>query len=301
MSLSITVNPGYRFSASEKVTYDKLNLLGSPVIVFSGQASTSEIEDGAITSSKLASTLDINSKISDNNISLTKLQRGTHGQVLYYDSNGNLVKLSPGTAGYFLRTNGSGADPDWAAQAGISSIAISQITTSGANKFISTDASGNIQWENKSAVYNVATVWHQESTNTNAENSSTSATARKLTNKTDPNSIVTALGSTDFQLAAGTYLFDGLISNNSASNGSSVWLYDTTGTTTLINGCAYETQLSNAENSFVPLKGIFTLGVSSTLEIRQISQTAVAAGWGKAVNLGSQPEVYSSFTVWKIA
>lgn len=301
MALSFSVNPGYQFSASEKVTYSKLNLLGSPVITLDGQAESSEIADGSITTAKLASTVDINSKIADHNLALAKLASGTQGQVLYYNSNGDLVSLNPGTAGNFLKTNGAGADPEWAAQSGASTVNISQLVTSGADKYISTDSSGNIQWEDKPGAISVATVWHQETQNTAAEASTTSATARKLTDKTDPDTIVTTLGSTDFVLAAGTYVFDGMVSNNSASNGSVAWLYDTTGAATLINGCSYETQTSNAENSFIPLKGQFTIGTSSTLEIRQIAQTAATGGYGKAVNLGSQPEVYTTFTLWKIA
>lgn len=301
MAFSFTVNPGYDFSESEKITYSKLNLLGSPVITLNGQAGSADIADGSITAAKLENPIDINSKLSDHNIDLDKLSSGTHGQILFYDSNGDLVTLGPGTDGLFLQSKGAGADPQWAPQAGVGSISISQITTSGANKAITTDGSGNIQWEDKSTIIPVAVVWHQETTNTDAENSVATATARKLTNKTDANTIVTTLGSTSFVLEAGTYLFDGMVSNNSASNGSSVWLYDTTGAVTLVNGCCYETQLSNAENSFIPLKGIFTLSVQSTLEIRQIAQTAIAGGWGKAVNLGSQPEVYTTFTLWKTA
>lgn len=127
MALSFTVSPGYQFSASEKVTYSKLNLLGSPVITLDGQAESSEIADGSITTAKLASTVDINSKIADHNIQLAKLASGTHGQVLYYDANGDLVTLNPGTSGNFLKTNGAGADPEWAAQAGVSTINVSQI------------------------------------------------------------------------------------------------------------------------------------------------------------------------------
>jgi len=146
MALSFSVTPGYSFSDSEKVTYSKLNLLGSPVVTLDGQAESGEISDGAITTAKLASTIDINSKMADHNLDLTKLASGTHGQVLYYDSNGDLVTLAPGTSGNFLKTNGAGADPEWAAQAGASTVNISQIVTSGANKLLATDASNNIEW-----------------------------------------------------------------------------------------------------------------------------------------------------------
>lgn len=147
MAFSFTVNPGYQFSASEKVTYAKLNLLGSPVITLDGQAESSEIADGSITTAKLASTVDINSKIADHNIQLTKLASGTHGQVLYYDTNGDLVTLNPGTAGQFLKTNGSGSNPEWAAQAGVGTINASQITVGGANQVLRTNSGATaVEW-----------------------------------------------------------------------------------------------------------------------------------------------------------
>lgn len=142
MALSFSVTPGYSFSDSEKVTYSKLNLLGSPVITLDGQAESGEIADGSITTAKLASTIDINSNIADHNLDLTKLASGTHGQVLYYDSNGDLVTLAPGTSGNFLKTNGAGADPEWAAQAGVGTINISQLNPGGANQIARTNSAG---------------------------------------------------------------------------------------------------------------------------------------------------------------
>jgi len=142
MALSFSVTPGYSFSDSEKVTYSKLNLLGSPVVTLDGQAESGEIADGAITTAKLASTIDINSKIADHNLDLTKLASGTHGQVLYYDTNGDLVTLGPGTVGNFLKTNGPGADPEWSAQAGVGTINIEQINHGGANQIAKTNAAG---------------------------------------------------------------------------------------------------------------------------------------------------------------
>ena len=147
MALSFNVTPGYSFSASEKVTYPKLNLLGSPVIQLDGQASSAQIADGSITTAKLASTIDINSKIADHNIDLDKLASGTHGQILYYDANGDLVTLDPGTDGKFLKTKGPGVPPEWAAQAGLSSVPISLIVAGGNNTQLVTNASGTVAWE----------------------------------------------------------------------------------------------------------------------------------------------------------
>jgi len=149
MALTFTVRPGYTFSSGEKVTYSKLNLLGSPRVEGSGTLGESDIADGSVSTQKLKSMININSKIDDHNIALTKLAEGTHGQVLYYNTDGDLTTLAPGTDGYFLQTRGAGVDPQWAAQAGDDTIAISRLVTSGANKYISTDADGEIQWEDK--------------------------------------------------------------------------------------------------------------------------------------------------------
>lgn len=149
MAITFDVQPGYQFSASERVTYSKLNLLGTPGITLDGLVDSSEITDGAVTTQKLASSIDINSKIDDHNLALTKLAQGTHGQILYYDANSDLVTLPPGTSGYFLRTKGAGADPEWAAQTGISSVPYTDITTNGNDKYLTTDSSGNIEWIDK--------------------------------------------------------------------------------------------------------------------------------------------------------
>jgi len=39
----------------------------------------------------------------------------THGDLFFVDATGNVTRLAPGTAGYFLKTQGAGADPVWAA------------------------------------------------------------------------------------------------------------------------------------------------------------------------------------------
>lgn len=152
MAITFDVQPGYQFSASERVTYSKLNLLGTPGISLAGTVDSSEITDGAVTTQKLTDSIDINSKVDDHNLALTKLAAGTHGQLLYYDANSDLVTLPPGTDGYFLRTKGAGADPEWASQTGISSLPYTDITTNGNDKYLTTDSSGNIEWINKPSV-----------------------------------------------------------------------------------------------------------------------------------------------------
>lgn len=149
MPITFTVRPGYTFSSGEKVTYSKLNLLGSPRIEGSGILGEADIADGAVSTQKLKSPININSKIDDHNLALSKLAEGTHGQVLFYNTDGDLVTLGAGTDGYFLQTKGPAADPQWAAPTGDESIAVSRIVSGGNNKQLTTDSSGTVQWEDK--------------------------------------------------------------------------------------------------------------------------------------------------------
>ena len=53
--------------------------------------------------------------VADNSITLAKLEDGTQGDILYYGASGAPARLGFGTSGYFLKTQGTGADPVWAA------------------------------------------------------------------------------------------------------------------------------------------------------------------------------------------
>ena len=93
-----------------------------------GSVGTSQIEALAVTSAKLASDsvitakiLDDNvttAKILDNNVTLAKLADGTQGDILYYGASGAPALLGFGTSGDFLKTQGTGANPTWAAAGG---------------------------------------------------------------------------------------------------------------------------------------------------------------------------------------
>ena len=54
--------------------------------------------------------------VPDNSVTLAKLEDGTQGDVLYYGASGAPARLGFGTSGYFLKTQGTGADPIWAAE-----------------------------------------------------------------------------------------------------------------------------------------------------------------------------------------
>jgi len=302
MALTFSVKSGYNFSASEKVTYAKLNLLGSPTIRLNGTLDTSQLADGAVTTLKLASPIDINSKISDHNLALVKLAQGTHGQILYYDSNGDLVTLAPGTSGNFLKTQGPGADPTWEAQAGIGTISVSQIQTDGANKYISTDGSGTIQWETKSTasiIASVAHVWDQKVTNVGGGDSDSAVDqTRDLNQQNDPDGIITTLDSNQITLEAGTYMIDAAVPGDGCDR-FVAWLYDTTGASTLIDGTSCRSYSGDRLPVHSVIKGRFTIATQSVLEIRFRCSSSQTQGLGQASNISGHPEIYTSATIYK--
>lgn len=52
--------------------------------------------------------------LADNSVTLAKLEDGTQGDILYYGASGAPARLGFGTSGYFLKTQGTGANPVWA-------------------------------------------------------------------------------------------------------------------------------------------------------------------------------------------
>lgn len=52
---------------------------------------------------------------SDNTVNLDQLAHATQGDILYYGGSGVPARLAAGTSGYYLKTQGSGANPVWAA------------------------------------------------------------------------------------------------------------------------------------------------------------------------------------------
>ena len=57
-------------------------------------------------------------KILDNNVTLAKIADGTQGGTVYYGASGAPTELATRESGYFLKTQGAGANPVWAAAGG---------------------------------------------------------------------------------------------------------------------------------------------------------------------------------------
>jgi hypothetical protein len=72
----------------------------------------------ALTSSDITDGAVIEAKIGGDAVTLAKMEDGTQGDVLYYGASGAPTRLGFGTAGDFLKTQGTGANPIWAAAAG---------------------------------------------------------------------------------------------------------------------------------------------------------------------------------------
>ena len=68
----------------------------------------SDITDGIISEAKMA----------NDAISLAELKAGTDGEVISWDASGNPVAIAVGTSGHFLKSQGAGAQPVFAAAGG---------------------------------------------------------------------------------------------------------------------------------------------------------------------------------------
>jgi len=75
--------------------------------------------------------------IAANAVTLAKLEDGTQGDILYYGASGAPTRLGFGTSGYFLKTQGTGANPVWAESVGTT------INTNADNRVITGSGTAN--------------------------------------------------------------------------------------------------------------------------------------------------------------
>ena len=69
----------------------------------------------ALTSSDITDNIITEAKMADDAISLTELKAGTDGEVISWDASGNPVAIGAGTSGHFLKSQGAGSQPVFAA------------------------------------------------------------------------------------------------------------------------------------------------------------------------------------------
>ena len=72
----------------------------------------------ALTSSDIADSIITEAKMADDAISLTELKAGTDGELITWDASGNPAAVAAGTSGHFLKSQGAGSVPVFAAASG---------------------------------------------------------------------------------------------------------------------------------------------------------------------------------------
>lgn len=328
MSLSATLTPGYTFQTdgTDKITYSKLNQLGSPLVTISGTVGASEIEDGSITTAKIAPDAINSAKIANGAITLDHLLTADQGTILHRGASGWLL-LAPGTNGQVLTSKGASDDVEWATVPTVSSVAASNITPGTANTVLITNNSGSTQWGATIPLSNITpgtantklttngsgtvewasdvtnqyyTVWQSAAYNASG-GTFTSATdvTRTLTDESDPGNIG-SLSSNQITLEAGTYYVDAKVPANRVGF-HVAWLYDTTGASTLIDGSAEYSDTANNDPTSSVIQGTFTLSGSSVLEIRHRCATSRSGdGLGLAHNISGHNSIYTKATFIKL-
>ena len=72
----------------------------------------------ALTSSDIADDIITEAKMANDAISLAELKAGTDGELISWDASGNPVAIGAGTSGHFLKSQGAGSQPVFAAAGG---------------------------------------------------------------------------------------------------------------------------------------------------------------------------------------
>jgi len=72
----------------------------------------------ALTSSDIANDIITEAKMANDAIGLTELKAGTDGEIISWDASGNPVAIGAGTSGHFLKSQGAGSQPVFAAAGG---------------------------------------------------------------------------------------------------------------------------------------------------------------------------------------
>ncbi len=132
-SLSISSNTilNTHVQASAAINFSKMeNVDGGKIIVGnSSNVPTAVAMSGDATIDNAgAVTVSSSATVTDNAITLAKLEDGTQGDVLYYGADGAPARLGFGTSGQFLKTQGTGANPVWS---GVEVPALVQVVSTG--------------------------------------------------------------------------------------------------------------------------------------------------------------------------
>lgn len=197
----------------------------------------------------------------------------TQGDILYGSAANTLSKLAAGTSGYYLKTQGAGANPVWAA---VDSIAEQYLH-----------------------------VRDEKSTGTGGGDSATSTVTRVL-NTVKTNGITGAsLGSNQITLPAGTYRIHATAPAYSTGSGGDaghrVTLYNVTDTAVTLYGTSewIDVTTSIGTQTRSHLNGVFTIAGTKAFELRHFINWTETGGLGLAVSDGTA-EVYGEVQIWKV-
>ena len=69
----------------------------------------------ALTTGNLADDIVTEAKMANDAIGLAELKAGTDGELISWDASGNPVAIGAGTSGHFLKSQGAGSQPVFAA------------------------------------------------------------------------------------------------------------------------------------------------------------------------------------------
>jgi hypothetical protein len=75
---------------------------------------TENLEDGAVTTAKIADVNVSTGKVADDAVTLAKMAPGTDGNLITYDASGNPAAVATGSSGQVLTSAGAGAAPTFA-------------------------------------------------------------------------------------------------------------------------------------------------------------------------------------------
>lgn len=78
----------------------------------------SQPAETALTTGNLGDDIVTEAKMANDAISLTELKAGTDGEIISWDASGNPVAVGAGTSGHFLKSQGAGSQPVFAAAGG---------------------------------------------------------------------------------------------------------------------------------------------------------------------------------------
>ena len=102
--------------------------------------------NAALTSSDIADDIITEAKMANDAISLTELKAGTDGELITWDASGNPVAVAAGTSGHYLKSQGAGSVPVFAAVSAGNNTPVFLVTKSGSQS-VTRDGNTKITWD----------------------------------------------------------------------------------------------------------------------------------------------------------